>query len=66
MILDERMNERQCLSLTIKKLQSNVIEAKSILSPLIPRLGSAIIESPQINPIDPNLLNETNFRLDEE
>ncbi|CAD8166736.1 unnamed protein product [Paramecium octaurelia] len=66
LILDERMNERQCLSLTIQKLQQNVIEAKSVMSPLIPRLGSTIIESPQINPIDPNLLNETNFRLDEE
>jgi len=33
---------------------------------LLPRYGSTIIESPQINPIDPNLFNLTSFRLDEE
>ncbi|CAD8091715.1 unnamed protein product [Paramecium sonneborni] len=66
LILDERMNERKCLSLTIQNQQNNLIRANSILSPLLPRFGSTIIESPQINPIDPNLLNETNFRLDEE
>ncbi|CAD8068814.1 unnamed protein product [Paramecium primaurelia] len=66
LILDERMNERQCLSLTIQNSYENVIQANSILSPLLPRFGSSIVESPEINPIDPNLLNETNFRLDEE
>ncbi|CAD8086488.1 unnamed protein product [Paramecium sonneborni] len=66
LILDERMNQKLCLSLTIQSQQQNQIRANQILSPLLTRYGSTIIESPRINQIDPNLLNETNFLLDEE
>ncbi|CAD8071075.1 unnamed protein product [Paramecium primaurelia] len=66
LILDERMNERKCFQLQIQKQQLNGIQANQILSPLLPKFGSTIIESPQFNPIDPNLFNLTSFKLDEE
>ncbi|CAK81392.1 unnamed protein product (macronuclear) [Paramecium tetraurelia] len=66
LVLDERMNERKCLLLTINKQKLNPFQANQLLSPLLPRFGSIILESPQFNPPDLNLLHLTSFKLDEE
>ncbi|CAK74539.1 unnamed protein product (macronuclear) [Paramecium tetraurelia] len=67
LILDERMNETKCLSLTLQKNKNKqFLRASSIQSPMLPRFGTSIIESPLAKPLDPNLFNETNFQLDEE
>ncbi|CAD8098778.1 unnamed protein product [Paramecium sonneborni] len=66
LILDERMYERKCLSVTLQKQNNKFLRANSIQSPMLPRFGNSIIESPLAKPLDPNLFDETNFKLDEE